>query len=104
MSPLQTEIVSGLSTGHRSPLSLRDLPVCKGTSTLSVQPHARERPVANDAFPVSRRPQLVPQSFIRVTVAIGTLRPENAAEMVRHGLPAVFAVYYVCGRLYDSVA
>ena len=58
MSPLQVETVSGLSTGHRSPLSPRDLPVVKSTSTLSVRLHARERSITDDALPVPRCPEL----------------------------------------------
>ena len=96
--------VSGLSTGRHSPLSPRDLLVVKSTSTLSVPPHARERSITDDALPVPRRtepPTSVPRSHIHVTTAIGTVQPENAAELVRHGPPAVFAV---CGRSYNSAA
>ena len=92
MSPLQTETVTGLSTRRRPPLSPRELPVVKSTS--------------DDALPVPRRPEPRPPELtnIHVTAAIGTVRPENAAEMVRDGLPAVVAIYFVCGGLCDSVA
>ena len=77
--------------------------VVESTSALSVRPRARERSFADDALPVLRRPEPVPQSYIQVTTAIATVRRENAAEMVRHGRPAIFAVYYVCGRSCDPV-
>ena len=64
MSPLQTETVSGQTTGHRSPLSPRDLPVVKITSSLSIRPHVRERSVADDALLVPRRPELPPPELL----------------------------------------
>ena len=113
MSPSQMESVVEFIRRHCSPLSQIGPPCRLRYPAPSVRPHARERTVAvfvaDDVLnrdilyalpprpePSKRSPELLFRIYGPAIRINSTVRPADAAELVRHGLPAVFAVHIVC--------